>query len=115
MNKKHNLHIGKFLEDSEELATVKKYITIVREKADFNLLKYLYHLDNLEAGQLEQMNQVVETQHPAFKVKTRAFIDFPEVQRVTIKIKESTQLQELAYLGISTDPEKDVQLKVGGE
>jgi hypothetical protein len=90
MNEKYDLNIGKFLEDSEELATIKKYIQIVREKGEFNLLKYLYHLDNLEVGQLETMNQTIETNHPVFKGKTRTFIDFPEVQRVTIKVKEST-------------------------
>lgn len=87
----------------------------MKEKAEFNLLKYLYHLQNLEASQLEQMNRTIETNHPCFRVKTRAFINFPDVQRVTIKIKEATQLEDLTYLGISTDPEKEIQLKVGGE
>lgn len=79
VNSKYDLNIGKFLEDSEEISIVKKYIQIIKEKGNFNLLKYLYHLDNLEESQLEMMTQTIETAHPAFKVKTRAFIDFPEV------------------------------------
>jgi hypothetical protein len=35
-------------------------------------------------------------------------VDFPQVQRVTIKLKDSTQLKPLSYLGISADPVKGV-------
>jgi len=43
---------------------------------------------------------------------TRSYINIPEVQRMTIKMKDSTKLKPLTYYGISNDPDKDVQLKV---
>jgi hypothetical protein len=57
------------------------------------------------------MNQTVECSHPSFQVKTRAFINFPQVNRLQIKIKESTQLQQLSYIGISQAADKDIKYK----
>jgi hypothetical protein len=97
--------------DSEPICLIKKYHQILREKDQFDLLKYIYHIENLDKSQIELMNKTIETGHPGFDTQTRSYIDFPEVQRMTVKIKEATKLKNLTFLGVSTDPEKDIQLK----
>jgi hypothetical protein len=48
-NQKHGLHIPKFLTDSKAICHVKKYMQILKEKDEFDLLKYLYHLKGLDS------------------------------------------------------------------
>jgi hypothetical protein len=39
---------------------------------------------------------------------TRCHVEIPEVQRMTIKMKDTTKLKPLSYFGLSNDPENDV-------
>lgn len=105
------VHIGKTLEDSEAICGVKRNKQILQESDNFNILRYLYHLEQLEDHQRELMNVRIETSHPAFDTMNRAFIELPEVQRLTIKFKESMVLKDLTFIGIGNDPSKDIQLK----
>lgn len=107
----HNVHIGKILEDSEAICQVKRNKKIIQEKDSFNLLKYLYHLEHLEDHQKDLMNVNIETNHPAFDVMTRAFIEVPQVQRLKIKFKDSMKLKDLTYVGFSNDPTSNITLK----
>lgn len=52
------------------------------------------------------MNVNVETGHPSFDTMTRAFIQVPDVKRITIKFKDTMNLKDLTYVGISNDPLK---------
>jgi hypothetical protein len=51
----------------------------LEESDDFNILRYLYHLESLEDHQRELMNLTVETSHPAYDSMCRAKIEIPEV------------------------------------
>jgi hypothetical protein len=44
---------------------------------------------------------------------TRCHINIPEVQRMTINMKDSTKLKPLCYFGLSSGPDQEMQLKVG--
>lgn len=59
------------------------------------------------------MNIKVESNKPMFDAMTRCYINIPEIQRMTIKIKESTKLKPFCFFGLSSDPEGEIQLKVG--
>jgi hypothetical protein len=41
----------------------------------------------------------------------RAFIELPEVQRLTVKFKDSMVLKDLTFIGICNDPAKGIELK----
>jgi hypothetical protein len=51
----------------------------LQESDDFNVLKYLYHLEQLEDHQRELMNLRIETSHPAFDTMNRAYVEIPQV------------------------------------
>jgi hypothetical protein len=106
--KAHNTHVGKVLEDSEAICQVKRNKKILQERDNFNLLKYLYHLEHLEDHQKALMNVNVETNHPAFDAMTRGFIELPEVQRLKIKFKDTMKLKDLTYVGIGNDPSSGI-------
>ena len=55
-NSKHKTNLLQFLEDSTAICEIKKFMQIIRERDSFDLLKYLYHLENLEEHQVELMN-----------------------------------------------------------
>lgn len=110
-SKVHNIHIGKILEDTKAISLIKRNKRILQEAEHLNLIKYLYHLEHLEEDQRALMNVNVETSHPAFDTMTRAFIQIPDVQRITIKFKDTMKLKDLTYVGISNDPHKQITLK----
>jgi hypothetical protein len=58
---------------------VKRNKKILQESDDFNVLKYLYHLEQLEDHQRELMNLRIETSHPAFDTMNRAYVEIPQV------------------------------------
>jgi hypothetical protein len=107
----YQLQTIKVLEDSEAMCRVKRNKQLLKEADSFDVLMYLYHLEHLDEDQKALMNVTVETSHPAFDAMTRALVDIPEVQRVTIKFKDTMKLKDFTYVGISNSPTSDIQLK----
>ena len=87
----------------------------MRENDNFDLLKYLYHLESLSDDKKKMLNKKLETNHPAFNINTRAKIHFPYVQRVQIKPTEATKIKSMAHWGISNDPEKGIEIQTQKE
>jgi len=74
-------------------------------------LKYLYHLDHIEYHQKALMNLNIESNHPAYDVMTRAFINIPEVKRLKIKFKEAMKLKDMSQIGFSNYSKSEIILK----
>lgn len=111
-NEKFNVNISKALEESEEISKLKKYKQLLREGDKFDFQLYLHHLKNCTDEQKDAIKVNLESNKPIFDVMTRCHIDIPDVQRMTINMKDSTKLKPLSYYGISNAPDKDIQLKV---
>lgn len=84
----------------------------MKEQDNFDLQLYLHHLKSCTEDQKDAMKINMESNKPIFDVMTRCHINMPEVQRMTIRMKDSTKLKPLSYFGLSNDPDQEVQLKV---
>jgi hypothetical protein len=107
----HGVKIGKVLEDSKAISTLKQQKEILKERDNFHLLKYLHHLKNISQEQRDAMKKPVESNKPVFDVMTRSLIQIPEAQRITVKFKDTTKIKPLCYIGVSNDPKTGVVLK----
>jgi len=97
--------------DSEDIGKIKKNRKILQEGENFELLKYLYHKNQLDEEKLKLMDLNIENNHPSFDVMTRTYVNIPDVQRVNIKFKENMQLKDMTFVGISNDPNSNFTLK----
>lgn len=112
VNEEFGIKISKILEDSRDISELKQKKQILKEQDNFDLQMYLYHLKNCTQEQKDTMKINLESNNPMFNVMTRSHINMPEVQRMTIRMKDNTKLKPLCYYGISNDPDQEVQLKV---
>jgi hypothetical protein len=87
-NMTHGANIPMFLTDTKAIKYIKQSMQILKEKDDFQLLAYLYHLENIDKSDKDRMNKTYETIHPEYNVKTRTHIKIPEVDKMTLKVSE---------------------------
>jgi hypothetical protein len=96
-------NIPMFLTDTKAIKYIKRSMQILKEKDDFQLLSYLYHLENISKADKAKMNKTYETIHPEYNVKTRTHLEIPEVDKMTIQVSETSQMKYLSQVGISSD------------
>lgn len=108
---KYGILIPKVTVDTESISEIKKSRHILTEGENYGLLKYIFHLGQLDEEKIKLMNLNIESNNPAFDVMTRTHIDIPEVQRVKIIFKDSMKLKDMTFVGISNDPNSNITLK----
>lgn len=60
------------LENSQGILSVKRGKQVLRQKDNFDFIKYYIHFQNLETYQKELVHQMIETNHYAFDAKILA-------------------------------------------
>jgi hypothetical protein len=89
------------LEMTLGVSQARRALKIVREKSDFQFLKYFIHENKLQDHDRQLMNQSFGTLNPHFDVKVKAKFSIGEVERIKIKAHESCELKPYTYLGLS--------------
>lgn len=81
------------------------------DSENFDLLRYMEHYESLDEREQKCLNLKVQTTEPTLRAVCRAYVNIPEVQRVTIKATESgVKLGKFEYYGISNTPDgKDMK------
>jgi len=107
---KKNTNFDSAMENAVGILNANKALQIVKEKDQFNFLLYQIHLKNVKDHEMRQMNQLFETHHPSYDVKTVGKFSISQVQRMTLQFSEKCEFKPFSFFGMASDPQgKDIK------
>lgn len=84
---------------------------MLKDKKNFNLLKYIVFFNGLEDHQKEVLNHSIESNHYAFDSKILAHYKMNQTSQLTLKFSERMQLRDFTYVAIGPNPYNDKEME----